>query len=200
MSDPIITTYGRCRFLEPWPDWDVAIHAEQPQIDRQGRSMTYPFSFRVSRKNRTARFSSTSDLPYYDTTLSSCTCHDFQNRHLPCKHIYRLAVELGIIEIIKRGPGGYDKKELDGIKASGDIDSAPEQIKRQARAGEKKCDPISVDYDFRTGVFAGSGKTPYATTEDSCTCRDFFVRRLPCKHIYRLRMELQAHNTETTGG
>lgn len=184
-------TYGRCNLLKPWPDWDLSVHTEQPQIDRQGRAMTYPFTFRTNRATKTARFSSTSVLPYYDTSLSSCTCFDFQTRHLPCKHIYRLAVELGIIEIIKRGPGGYDKKELDAIKASGDIDSQPEQIKRQQRAQEKKCTPLSVDYVARTAVFAGSGRQPYETAEDSCTCRDFFVRRLPCKHIYRLRMELE---------
>lgn len=27
----------------------------------------------------------------YTTTFSSCTCQDFKNRHLPCKHMYKLA-------------------------------------------------------------------------------------------------------------
>ena len=27
----------------------------------------------------------------YNTTLQSCSCQDFQQRHLPCKHMYRLA-------------------------------------------------------------------------------------------------------------
>lgn len=31
----------------------------------------------------------------YDTTLSTCTCPDFRERKLPCKHIYCLALLLG---------------------------------------------------------------------------------------------------------
>lgn len=34
----------------------------------------------------------------YDVTLNSCTCHDFEARQLPCKHIYKLASELGYLE------------------------------------------------------------------------------------------------------
>lgn len=37
----------------------------------------------------------------YDVTLNSCTCHDFQMRQLPCKHIYKLAFELGYFELPK---------------------------------------------------------------------------------------------------
>lgn len=181
---------GRCRFLRPWPEWDEHIHADDAQISRQSRSMSYPFNFKINKSKKTGTFSSTSDLPFYTTTLSECNCYDFQNRKLPCKHIYRLAVELGIIEIIKRAPGGYNKEQLDSVKNSDNIDSDPEQIKRISKASDPKCAPQSIDYENRAGIFKGSGKKPYETTENTCTCRDYFVRRLPCKHIYRLRMEL----------
>ena len=182
--------YGRCRMLHEWPEWDHSIHSDKAQIDRQGRALHYPFTFEVDPETRTARFSSTSDLPYYDTSLSHCTCHDFEQRGLPCKHIYRLAVELGIIEIIRRPSGGFNKELLASVKASSDIDGHPEQLKRIEKAKEAKCAPISIDFENQTATFSGSGKEPYQTTVDTCTCRDFFVRRLPCKHIYRLRMEL----------
>ncbi len=182
-------TIGRCHFLADWPDWDESIHAEEAQIERQGRSMLYPFTFKVKKKAKTARFSSTSDLPYYDTTLSHCDCYDFQNRQLPCKHIYRLAVELGIIEIIKRKT--YDKDKVNEVKASEDIDSHPDQIKRQNSA--KKCKIISIDYESKTALFAGSSSKPYEASLDTCTCKDYFMRRLPCKHIYRLREEIKNH-------
>lgn len=182
--------YGRCHILKNWSDWDVSIHTDEAQIARQGRAMTYPFDFEVNRDTKTARFSSTSILPYYNTSLTNCDCLDFQARKLPCKHIYRLAVELGIIEIIKRPSGGYDKANLDRIRASSDIDNDPEQIKRQKSGMDKKCTPTTINYENMTAVFSGSGKRPYETTIDSCTCRDFFVRKLPCKHIYRLRYEL----------
>lgn len=34
----------------------------------------------------------------YNTTLDSCTCADFANRKLPCKHIYRLAIECELLD------------------------------------------------------------------------------------------------------
>lgn len=187
---------GRCHFLADWPEWDASIHADEAQISWQGRAMTYPFTFKVDPEAKTARFSSTSDLPYYDTSLSHCDCHDFGSRGLPCKHIYRLAVELGIIEIIKRAPGGYNKELLESVRAQENVDSHPEQVKRIEKAKGAKMAPLSIDYVAQTAIFAGSGKTPYTTTPTSCTCRDYFVRRLPCKHIYRLRMELEQSGNE----
>jgi transcriptional antiterminator Rof (Rho-off) len=185
---------GRCKFLKEWPEWDSSVHGDDAQIERQGRAMTYKFTYDVNGLTETARFSSTSDLPYYDTSLSQCTCHDFQDRHLPCKHMYRLAVELGVVEIVRRPSGGgsaASKKLLEEVKASENIDSHPEQIKRMEKARGAKMAPLSIDYASKTAIFPGSGKTPYETTVDTCTCRDYVVRRLPCKHIYRLRMELE---------
>ena len=33
----------------------------------------------------------------YSVSLTECTCPDFQQRKLPCKHMYKLALELGIV-------------------------------------------------------------------------------------------------------
>lgn len=33
----------------------------------------------------------------YRTTLNDCTCPDFQHRHQPCKHMCRIALELGLL-------------------------------------------------------------------------------------------------------
>lgn len=33
----------------------------------------------------------------YRTTLNDCTCPDFRHRHQPCKHMYRIALELGLL-------------------------------------------------------------------------------------------------------
>lgn len=185
------TTFGRCRILQPWPDWNNSIHTDDAQIQRQGWAMTYSFSYEIDYSDEAATFSSTSDLPYYKTSLHSCTCYDFQKRRLPCKHIYRLAVELKIIEIISRPT--YSRNRIESIKLCDNIDSQPEQMARISRAKGKKCAPLSVDYVAKAAIFFGSGKEHYKTTIDSCTCRDYFVRRLPCKHIYRLRMELEKH-------
>lgn len=183
---------GRVKFLDEWSDWDDSLHEDEKQIERQGWAMNYPFTFEIDKDNRCGKFSSTTLVPYYETHLDSCTCNDFLERQKPCKHIYRLAVELGLIEIIKRQSGGYDKKKLDGIKNSDDIDSQPDQLKRQKSA--LKCKIIEFDKENKRAIFKGSGKDPYETTMDSCTCRDFVVRDLPCKHIYRLRMEFENPN------
>lgn len=183
--------FGRCHIINDWLVWDYSIHCDESQTDRQGRAMTYPFTFSIDRSSKTAQFSSTSILPYYDTDLSSCTCADFNERKLPCKHIYRLAKELGVIDIVRRP--SFNKENLENLKNSPDIDNSPDQIKRQKSGMDIKCQPVEINYDEETAIFSGSGKSPYITTTSTCTCRDYFVRRLPCKHIYRLRHELICH-------
>lgn len=37
----------------------------------------------------------------YHVTLNSCTCPDYTSRHIPCKHMYRLALQVGLL-------AGYD--------------------------------------------------------------------------------------------
>lgn len=71
-----------------------------------------------------------------------------------------------------------------------DIHDHWEQQDRIDRAALSKTSPDYVDIFTETAVFAGSGKKPYTTSLNSCTCGDFINRHLPCKHIYRLAMEL----------
>ena len=62
--------------------------------------------------------------------------------------------------------------------------------KRIKSAEAAKMTPVSVDTENWSAVFKGSGKTPYNTTLEKCTCVDFVRNKLPCKHIYRLAMDL----------
>lgn len=64
-----------------------------------------------------------------------------------------------------------------------------EQVKRQKSALDKKLTPISIDKENLSAVFRGSSED-YITTLSSCQCVDFRRRELPCKHMYRLAMEL----------
>lgn len=66
----------------------------------------------------------------------------------------------------------------------------PEQIKRQKRAIDNHCTPLSVNTYNKTGVFSSSSSGTYSVTTTSCTCPDFIRRRKPCKHMYRLLDEL----------
>lgn len=63
------------------------------------------------------------------------------------------------------------------------------QKKRQASAKKTACTPTFVDYIEQTGTFVGSSGH-YTVSLDHCTCVDFNRRKLPCKHMYRLAMEL----------
>ena len=188
-------TYGRCRLLKPWPEWDNSVHELPKQIEQQGIAMRYPFKFKIDPQTASGDFSS-ADAPddyCYHTTLADCTCFWRQVNCVPCKHMYRLAVELGVIEIVRRkahNPERYDKSRLALLRMSADMDSDPEQIKRRESAQKIKASAIQLDTATRSALFYGSGKTPYSTTLVSCTCRDYALRHLPCKHIYRLKMEL----------
>lgn len=46
--------------------------------------------------------SRTGKIKNYDVSLDKCTCMDFGRRHKPCKHIYRLAIELGVFNADER--------------------------------------------------------------------------------------------------
>lgn len=74
--------------------WNDLIHNEYEQIKR------IAFMLRIKSENvcvmpddQTAQINGTEGI--YNVTLDSCTCYDFVSRELPCKHVYRLAYELG---------------------------------------------------------------------------------------------------------
>ena len=55
----------------------------------------------------------------YDTTLTNCSCADKRNTGNTCKHMYRLAIELGLLPVkaktnptMIRDPIGIEKKEF----------------------------------------------------------------------------------------
>jgi len=52
----------------------------------------------LDKEKQRATFAGSAEIPY-STSLFSCTCIDFGRRHKPCKHMYRLQHELGIINI-----------------------------------------------------------------------------------------------------
>lgn len=52
----------------------------------------------LDKLNRYALFSGKQGKPYR-TTLISCTCPDFKERKLPCKHMYKLAQSLELIDL-----------------------------------------------------------------------------------------------------
>lgn len=76
-------------------------------------------------------------------------------------------------------------------KREGEPDLSP-QIKRYNSS--KKVKVIDIWRDSEDGIFEGSGGKEYHASLDSCDCRDFVTRKIPCKHMYKLATELDAFN------
>lgn len=75
-----------------WTKWKDC-HDHPSQVDRQERAreaILTPLSISGQR----AQFQGEEDQ--YRTTLLTCSCPDFKKRHKPCKHMYRLAMELDL--------------------------------------------------------------------------------------------------------
>lgn len=68
--------------------------------------------------------------------------------------------------------------------------------KRIKSAKSAKLTPIKIDKEDLYGYFQGSHGR-YETFLDSCPCGDFIRNKLPCKHIYRLAIELGLMNENT---
>ena len=78
--------------MTKWDKWNDC-HDYPSQVDRQERAreaILTPLSISGQR----AQFQGEEEQ--YRTTLLTCSCPDFQKRHKPCKHMYRLAMELDL--------------------------------------------------------------------------------------------------------
>lgn len=77
-----------------WAMWDGAHDSEdqKKRISKAYLADNTPLS--VSAEDFTGKFQGSHGR--YDVALSECTCTDFKRRKQPCKHMYRLAIELGL--------------------------------------------------------------------------------------------------------
>lgn len=66
-----------------------------PNLSRLRSAMTHDMKI-LRPFEITAHFKGKSDR-VYKTTLENCQCDDFKNRKAPCKHMYRLATEVGAL-------------------------------------------------------------------------------------------------------
>ena len=83
----------------------------------------------------------------YQTSLNSCGCEDFRRRNIPCKHMYRLALELELIP----GPfssylhGGYDWKQVIEIV---------ERLPDDAQRGRGRCGSRSTRSKYHSCLYS----------------------------------------------
>ena len=69
------------------------------------------------------------------------------------------------------------------------IHNTAEQIKRFEKAADKNLTLLNVNPISQTAQFVGSEGDIYKTSLLGCTCIDYSMRKLPCKHMYRLAIE-----------
>lgn len=78
--------------------WDSSIHEEIDQIKRINTSKQIkPKNIKILDIISLTAIMIGSDGDLYEVSLDRCTCFDFTSRQLPCKHIYRLADEVGLL-------------------------------------------------------------------------------------------------------
>ena len=157
----------------------------------------------------------------YHTTLAECTCVDFirGGGSRPCKHIFRLAEELGLFQNEYFPSGEYDyttknpsyvlgekKISQDGVYScdfvwrtrwSHEVLYSIELTSRRKFSHSVKV--LSIDKEKTEAICQDLDDTKtYVTTLTSCTCDDysfsFGIR--PCKHIFRLAEELNLFQCE----
>lgn len=77
-----------------WDVWDISIHEAQGQYERMERAATDSDIKVLSYdpKYQLAKVQGKSAV--YLTGCKRCSCPDYRKRHLPCKHMYALAMEL----------------------------------------------------------------------------------------------------------
>ena len=105
--------------------WDPSVHAAPGQYARFGRAAARPLSVFSKGGERTKVLDCDAKAGavkvqgrldrVYTVSLDRCTCPDFQERGLPCKHIYALAAFLGYT------PADYWASWLDVACADGVI-------------------------------------------------------------------------------
>ena len=101
-------------------DWNESIHNDYEQIKRISYlKKIKPENIVVDSVAQTAKVNGTGGT--YDVTLNDCTCYDFSERQLPCKHMYRLAFELGYLN---------DLPQLDRKAAKEFKNNIPDEIER----------------------------------------------------------------------
>lgn len=82
------------------------------------------------------------------------------------------------------------------------IDENDGQERRYERAMQAECTPDFVDREKKTAIFPARGGDEYETSLEECSCPDYEKREdgFPCKHMYRLAMELGILNEEFDSG
>lgn len=71
------------------------------------------------------------------------------------------------------------------------VHNTPDQIKRRESAKSPDMQILSLDVKAKSGNIKSRSGSVYQVTTESCSCKDFKMRKLPCKHMYMLDLALE---------
>ena len=113
-----------------WGKWSASSLNSKAQSSRRKRSHQVTLES-LDREKARAEFTSVTSygVNTYRTSLDMCTCPDFEERHMPCKHIFRLADELGLIHCEEFAPDEDDyTMHFDSVRDSVPDVAEPETV------------------------------------------------------------------------
>jgi predicted nucleic acid-binding Zn finger protein len=192
--------------LPHWDFQDEAVNSTERQKDRQ-KSARNLVIIEIDRSVPRAEFSDPKRDNRNRATLNQCDCNDFTRLKVPkpCMHIYRLAIELGLLEAkyldsnarSKEAQNLFrqqDREETQRLQRlptdlgewgywASEIHASGPQLNRQYRG-------YPIYYDERSVLKNANGwrTRDYSLTLEHCECPDFSDRSLPCKHIYAVAL------------
>ena len=93
---------------KPFYRWPESVHQEPEQRKRLRQAQAENFQVEAVGKNggKICRMKAASDPGShgrYETFLDNCPCGDFIQNRVPCKHIYRIALNKGLIQAAPEG-------------------------------------------------------------------------------------------------
>jgi hypothetical protein len=186
-----------------WDFGDEAANSTIPLINRQKSARNLVILDFDASVPRAVLFDPRRDNTH-SATLSECACHDFTRLKIPkpCMHIYRLAIELGLLQAkyldrhaLSSFTAGLSREETQRLQRlpsdpkqwgnwSSEIHASGIQRNRQYRG-------YSIYHVERSVLKTTEGWSihEYGLTLEHCECADYSERMLPCKHIYAAALD-----------
>ncbi|WP_024346542.1 SWIM zinc finger family protein [Lacrimispora indolis] len=83
---------------KPFYRWTLNVHSEPVQVARleEARKGNFTINY-VNEEKGICQIKEKSDPEVYFSSLGLCQCKDFKENRKPCKHIYKIAIEKGLI-------------------------------------------------------------------------------------------------------
>jgi hypothetical protein len=197
--------------LTNWDFGDKKINSGTQQVNRQKSALNVEV-IEIDKEENAGIFSDKKN-GIVTASLKECECKDFnfignspRKSFFPCMHIYRLAMDLGLVEVKH-----YDYKAKISMMSSDEAKAYYlSQIQKIGRdytqwGGWDMRVHASLQQKVRQHrayqILDGDSGNPskYTTTLESCSCPDFQERNLPCKHIYHsaLLRKVELHITRS---